>query len=214
MKFSSQKFDIHKNYPLIFEIGLIGALLLFIAAFKFHIPEISGSSNHNLINDEPPIVLAPITVPEKKPPKPIAAAIPAEIPNDDPIDTPPIDFGDFDDVSTTLPLPPEKEAPEENEILDHVEFMPKMKGGIQALYDDITYPESAKRIGIEGMVVVQFIVNEKGKVENPEIIRGIGSRCDEEVLKAIKKQTYSPGVQNGNLVKVRMKVTVHFRLEK
>lgn len=212
MSSSKSKFDLRKNYTLLCELGLIAALLIFIAAFKFHLP--ANTSNHSVavIKEEPPIVLAPITKHEKPPAVPPLARIPAEVPNDEPIEAPEIEFPDFSDTSSALPLPPEDKTEEEPEILEQVEFMPKMKGGVKALYSDITYPEMAKRNGIEGIVEVRFIVNEKGEVKNPEIIRGIGAGCDEEVLEAIKRQSYTPGIQNGTFVKVRMKQVVHFRL--
>ncbi|MEQ9265471.1 MAG: energy transducer TonB, partial [Balneolaceae bacterium] len=86
-------------------------------------------------------------------------------------------------------------------------------GGMQSLYNEINYPDLAKRIGTEGRVYVQFIVNEKGEVENPTIIRGIGAGCDEEVLRAIKLMTFTPGIQNGKFVKVRMQQPVVFKLK-
>ena len=214
MSSSKPPFDLRKNYTLLCEFGLIIALLIFIAAFRFHLPS-SGSDDPLVdIKEEPPIVLSPITKHEKPPAAPPLARIPAEIPNDDPIEAPAIEFPDFSDTGSELSLPDEEPKEEEEEILEQVQFMPKMKGGVKALYNDITYPDVAKRIGIEGIVEVQFIVNEKGEVEDPVIIRGIGAGCDEEVLEAIKLQSYTPGIQNGTLVKVRMKQIVHFRLNK
>jgi protein TonB len=214
MKSSPKKFDLHKNYPLIFELGIMGALLLFIAAVKFNAPVQNTNAKAYIRPEEPPIFLSPITKQEKKPIAPILAPVPIEIPNDDPIDPPAIDFNDFDNAyAPTLSMPPEPDTKEEPEILEIVEFMPTMKGGIQALYGDITYPEMAKRANIEGRVVVQFVIDRQGNVQNPEIIRGIGAGCDEEVLRAIKLQSFTPGIQNGNFVKVRMKLTVQFRLK-
>lgn len=212
MKSFNKKLNLRKNYPLIFEIGLIGALLIFIAAFKFQVPVNFNSSSDTVIHTEPPIVLPPVTFQKKTPPPPAVARIPVEIPNDDPMDPPVINFGDFNDIDPTLPLPPKSKDKEETEILEQAEFMPEMKGGLEALYSDIEYPKIAKRNGIEGKVVVQFVVNKKGEVEDLKITRGIGGGCDEEVLRVIKLQTFTPGIQNGNFVKVRMKQVVHFRL--
>lgn len=214
MRSSPKKFDLHKNYPLIFELGIIGALLIFIAAVKFNAPIQSSSSEAYTRADEPPIFLPPITQQKTIPVAPILAPIPAEIPNDNPLDPPAINFSDFDNAyATTLSLPPESDTKEDQEVLEIVEFMPTMKGGIQALYKEVTYPEMAKRANIEGRVIVQFVIDKQGNVLNPEIIRGIGAGCDDEVLRAIKRQSFTPGIQNGNFVKVRMKLTVHFRLK-
>lgn len=213
MSFSKSTFDLRKNYLLIFEIGLIGALLIFIVALKFHLPVQKSSSMQHIKTDEPPIVFAPIILQKKTPPPPVLPHVPVAVPNDKPIDAPDIEFPDFDDPSEFLALPP-VESNDEPEIFEQVEFMPKIKGGIQALYSDITYPEFAVRNGIEGRVEVQFIVNTKGEVENPVIVRGIGAGCDEEVLNAIKLQEFVPGIQNGNFVNVRMKHVVYFKLSK
>lgn len=87
-----------------------------------------------------------------------------------------------------------------------------MKGGLKKLYSEITYPEKARAAGIEGRVYIEFIVDKNGKVAEPTLLRGIGGGCDEEVLKAIKLMEFTPGVQNGNLVKVRMSQVVVFKL--
>lgn len=212
MRPSHKKIDLRNNYPLFFELGLIGALLIFIAAFKFHLPSNFHTSTNNEIKTEPPIALSPITFQKKSPPPPVLARIPAEIPNDDPLDPPAIDFADFDDTPP-IDLPPEANDSDEPEILQKAEFMPEIKGGLEALYNDIEYPELAKRSGIEGIVVAEFIINEKGQIEDLKIVRGIGGGCDEEVLRVIKLQTFTPGIQNGNFVKVRMKQVIHFRLQ-
>lgn len=213
MSSSKSRFDLRKNYPLIFELGLIGALLIFIFAFKFQLPVQKSSSVHDVNEDEPPIILSPITIQKKPPPPPILPYIPKPVPNDDPIDAPDIEFPDFDDPGKFLTTPP-VESNDGPEIFEQVEIMPSIKGGIQTLYSDVTYPELAVRNGIEGIVEVQFVVNTKGKAENPVIIRGIGAGCDEEVIKAIKLQNFVPGIQNGKFVNVRMKQVVHFRLKK
>ena len=49
-----------------------------------------------------------------------------------------------------------------------------MIGGLKKLYSEIKYPEIARKTGIDGIVIVQFIVNKMGEVESPQIIRGIG----------------------------------------
>lgn len=213
MKPSRKKIDLRKNYPLFFELGLIGALLIIIAAFRFHLPASSHSLSNIEIKAEPPVTLSPITIQKKSVPPPVLARIPTEIPNDDPIEPPAIDFADFDDAVPIIDLPPETNDKDEPEILEIAEFMPEMKGGLEALYNDIEYPELAKRNGIEGIVVAEFIINEKGEIEELKIVRGIGGGCDEEVLRVIKLQSFTPGIQNGKLVKVRMKQVVHFRLQ-
>jgi TonB family protein len=93
-----------------------------------------------------------------------------------------------------------------------VEDMPELIGGLQSVQERIAYPEEAQEEGVEGRVVVQFIVNEEGKVEDPKIIRGIGSGCDEEALEAVKAAEFKPGKQRGKNVRVQYSLPVIFKL--
>ena len=92
--------------------------------------------------------------------------------------------------------------------------MPTIIGGQEALYSKIKYPKIAQNIGIEGRVHVQFIIDKQGKVIDPEIIRGVHPELDAEVLRVIKLVRFSPGVQNGTLVKVKMVQSVNFKLKR
>ncbi len=70
----------------------------------------------------------------------------------------------------------------------------------------------AKKAGIEGRVILQFIVDEQGRVTKPKVIRGIGGRCDEEALRALQTVHFQPGTQSGKRVKVKMSLPITFRL--
>ncbi|MCC5915321.1 MAG: TonB family protein [Balneolaceae bacterium] len=93
-----------------------------------------------------------------------------------------------------------------------VEDMPELIGGLQTLQQKIRYPEMARRAGIEGRVYVQFIVNEEGQVENPQIIRGIGGGADEEALRVVSEAEFRPGMQRGRPVRVQYSIPILFRL--
>lgn len=95
-----------------------------------------------------------------------------------------------------------------------VEQMPELKGGMSGLMSDITYPEEARKAGIEGRVIVQFIVNEQGQVEDPQIIKGIGGGADEEALRVVKNAEFVPGQQRGQAVRVQYSLPVIFKLQK
>ena len=114
------------------------------------------------------------------------------------------------------PPPPENESGDENqepEIFMAVEQMPKPIGGQEAIYSKIQYPEMARKAGVEGRVVVNFVVNEKGEVVNPKVVSGLGAGCDEEALDAIRSTEFKPGKQRGKPVKVRMSQAIQFRLD-
>ena len=99
-----------------------------------------------------------------------------------------------------------------------VDQMPQFPGGekemIKFISDNIKYPPKAKEMGIQGTVIASFIVNDKGKVVNVKIARGVGSGCDEEALRVINSMPdWIPGKQGGKEVAVSYKLPVAFRLQ-
>jgi TonB family protein len=114
--------------------------------------------------------------------------------------------------NTGQPAGPIDSSQVESEVFIVVDQMPEAIGGMEAVYAGLVYPELARRAGIEGRVVVQFIVDENGDVTNPEIIRAIGGGADEAVLEAINAVKFRPGVQRGRNVKVQFQLPIVFRL--
>jgi len=106
--------------------------------------------------------------------------------------------------------------PEENKIYDYIADEPEFQGNLQSFITKSTkYPDKAISEGIEGQVFVCFIVDEKGKVTKPEVLRGIGYGCDEEAIRVVKNlPDFKPGKMNGHPVKVRMRIPLKFRLQK
>ncbi len=94
-----------------------------------------------------------------------------------------------------------------------VEEMPKPIGGITAIQKQIVYPEIAKRAGIQGKVYVKTFIDENGGVIKTEIVKGIGSGCDEAAMDAIKKTKFTPGKQRGKTVKVQVMIPIMFKLQ-
>lgn len=205
--------DLKRNYTLYFQTSLALSLIFILALTK--IPMDRGISNDTgpiIYNDLPEVINIPNTDEIKAtPPKPY---VPIEVTDDKLIDDIDIQFPDFEFTGNQIALPPRQKNNAEEEIVDSwgLEVMPIMIGGLKALYAELEYPKIAKRAAIEGKVIVQFTVNTLGEVEQPEILRGIGGGCNEEVLRVIKKMKFSPGIQNDRAVKVRMTQTVVFRL--
>ncbi len=209
----SPKANLRAYYTIFSQIGIICALLFLIAATNIRF-EARDSDNKYIIVDHEfdPIFDIPITKEPRKP-APHKPSVLTEVPNDDPIEPDPITFIDFEH-DEAIPLPePVINTTVDEEIPIVVEIMPEMKGGLKKLYSEINYPEMARKAGIEGRVIVQFIINEQGEVESPTILRGIGGGCDEEVLRVIRKMSFTPGIQNGKFVKVRMSQPVKFELQ-
>jgi len=105
-----------------------------------------------------------------------------------------------------------------NAIYVAVEQNPSYEGGtaamIKFLQKNMKYPSQARRMGIEGKVFVQFVVNKEGKISEVSVIKGIGSGCDEEAARVVSiMPPWRPGKQNGKVVNVRYVVPINFTLE-
>lgn len=206
------KADLRSKHTLFKEVGIICSLLFMIAATNMNIePKVTEKPPLLPIPDITFIDIPPV-IPTDTPPPPMKPSVFNVLPQDSPIEPEPIDFGPLE-FGDTMPLPPPPiKLDNKFELLP--EIMPEMKGGIAKLYGEINYPKEAISVGIEGKVIVQFVVNKKGEVRNPVILRGIGGGCDEEVMRVIKLMKFTPGIQNGNFVDVKMTQTVIFRLQK
>ena len=121
-----------------------------------------------------------------------------------------------------VPLPPatdgQDSTKENSEIFfDLVDTPPSPVGGLEAwsrhLSENLTYPTSARMKGIQGTVLVSFIVNTDGSIEGIELVQGIGGGCDEEAIHIIKiSPRWSPGMIKGKAVRTRMKIPIRFKL--
>lgn len=103
------------------------------------------------------------------------------------------------------------------EILEFAQVSPEFPGGeaklIEYLTDNIRYPNFARINEIEGIVNVEFVVNEDGSISNIKVLSGIKGGCDEEAVRVIKNMPkWSPGLQAGHPVKVYFNVPINFQL--
>jgi protein TonB len=110
-------------------------------------------------------------------------------------------------------------TPPKEQIYAFVERFPEFPGGEEALQrfiaENIVYPPSAMNVGIQGVVIVQFVVDSKGKIRNPEVVRDIGAGCGKAAVDVVMKMpNWSPGEQNGVAVSVRYTLPVRFKLVK
>jgi protein TonB len=210
-----------KNYIINLEIGLMLSLASFLVLFN--IAFTPSSTNDGPMYDTQEVVKMEEIVQTKqeiKAPAPPRPMVPIAVPNDEVFEEEIIDLdADLDltaalDLPTAPPPPPAADQSEEDEIFIIVEQMPEMIGGIASLQKHIVYPEIARIAGIEGRVIVKFIIDEKGNVVNPQVIRGIGGGCDEEAVRAVEKVKFTPGKQRGNPVKVSYTLPVVFKINK
>ena len=92
------------------------------------------------------------------------------------------------------------------------EKMPELVGGMDAIQKKIRYPLQAKSLGVQGVVYVQCIIDEKGKIITPKVVKKLGAGCDEEAIRVLKKSKFKPGYDKGKPVKVRFTLPIFFRL--
>lgn len=98
------------------------------------------------------------------------------------------------------------------EIFVAVEQNPEIIGGQEALYSGLTYPKRCREAGIEGRVIVQFVVTKQGNVRDTKILRGIGGGCDEAAVKAVESVQWKPGTHKGELKNVKFSQPITFKL--
>ena len=105
-----------------------------------------------------------------------------------------------------------------DKVYDVVERMPQFPGGSSAMFEflssNINYPEEAEKKGIQGRVIVTFIVECDGTVTNTKVAMSAGEHLDNEALRVIKSMPHwIPGTQDGHPVRVKYTAPVTFRLK-
>ena len=215
--------SLRNQYSLHLEIGLMLALGVLLVAFQVDLSTSQGF--HVQMKEQETVDMRQVqqTQQETEPPPPPRPPVPMEVPNNQVVEQQDVNFDaslDMDQALDTRQKPPApsdettEEEKEEQEIFVAVEEQPELIGGMAALQKAAEYPQMARRTGIEGRVIVQFVVNEKGNVENPRVLRGVHSLLNEAALKAVKEQKFKPGKQRGRPVKVQMSLPVSFTLKK
>lgn len=123
----------------------------------------------------------------------------------------------YNQLNDTL-LPPEEEAVYAP-IYNVIDQMPEFPGGIDKLLrfinDNMKYPAKVQAEGIQGRVIIQFIVDEDGYIIEPNIVRSVEPSLDKEALRIIKMlPQWKPGTLRGKAVKVKYTLPVTFKLNK
>ncbi len=86
---------------------------------------------------------------------------------------------------------------------------------MEFILQNMKYPKEAREKGVQGVVVVQFVVDKNGSIRDAKIVKGIGSGCDEEVLRIVGDMPsgWTPGKQSGKSVSVSMTLPVKFQAD-
>ena len=107
----------------------------------------------------------------------------------------------------------------EDEVVHiRVDRMPEFPGGqaalVNYLVNNVIYPIPAQEQGIQGRVVCQFIVEKDGSVGDVKVIRGVHESLDNEAIRVVEAMPkWIPGVQGGEIVRVRYTLPIRFNLQ-
>ncbi|MCI0707262.1 MAG: energy transducer TonB [Ignavibacteriae bacterium] len=113
-----------------------------------------------------------------------------------------------------LPLLDQATTTGEKPIYVAVEKLPEPIGGIAEIQRKVVYPNEAKRADIQGMVFIEALIDEVGRVYQTTVLRGIGGGCDEAAAEAVRQTRFIPGIHKGQPVKVKMSIPIRFRLSR
>ena len=113
---------------------------------------------------------------------------------------------------------PEPPKEEETKVFDYAEQPPTFPGGPSALNEylskTIKYPVAAEENGIQGRVIVQFVVEKDGSITDVRVVRSVDPSLDKEAIRVAKSMPrWIPGKQNGSAVRVKFTLPVSFRLQ-
>lgn len=113
---------------------------------------------------------------------------------------------------------PEPPKQEDNKVFDVVEQMPSFPGGqgalMQWLASNMKYPVIAAENGVQGRVIVQFVVEKDGRVTDVHVAKSVDPSLDKEAARVVGAMPkWIPGKQNGSAVRVKYTVPVTFKLQ-
>ena len=216
------KADLSRTTGLFLNIGLVISLLLAISAFEYKFYDDQSVVSLGTTNEQfEDLMDIPQTEQPPPPPPKIQQPEIIEVPDEEEIKE---DINVDLDVEVTQQTviedvvfdaaPAEEKA---EEIFTIVEDQPTPEGGMQAFYQyvqkNLKYPAQARRMGIEGKVFVQFVVDKDGSITDVKAVKGIGAGCDEEAVRVLQgSPKWKPGKQRGRPVKVRMILPITFKL--
>lgn len=112
----------------------------------------------------------------------------------------------------------EQPKEEETKVFDVVEQMPSFPGGPSALFEylskNIKYPVVAEENGVQGRVIVTFVVERDGSITDVKVAKSVDPSLDKEATRVVKSMPHwIPGKQNGSAVRVKYTVPVTFKLQ-
>jgi protein TonB len=215
------KFDLKRWSGTLFNLGLVFSLGAVLVAFEWKAYDQAPIKTFDGMKDDWDDIDIPVTIqtpPPPPPPVPIEVVIKPDDITVEKLTEITIDLNTTE--KTIIPEVIITTAPIEetvDKIEDFVDVQAMYKGGMDAWYSylnkNLKYPSQAKRMGIEGMVIVRFVVNTNGSIQDIELVRTIGGGCDEIAMEVIRNSpNWDPGKIRGKVVRSRMTMPIRFRL--
>lgn len=215
----NKKYDLESRRPLFFGIGMVVSLSLTLVAFEWKSPidpVVKFDSDYEKYDE---LIIPPTTITQPPPPLPEEPIIKET--KEEPIEEPDIKIDreilENDDIKFIPPPDMPEEKPEEA-VRSYAEVMPSFEGGMGNFYafisKKIKYPQAAKRMGVQGRIFVQFIVEIDGSLSDIRVLKGIGAGCDEEALRVMRLvPQFIPAKQGDVRVPVKMIIPINFNLQ-
>ena len=210
--------DLSSKQGLFFGIGLVISLGLVSTAFEWKsYDQTVNLASGKSVNTFEELMEVPATE-QTPPPIPIVQQPQiVEVPDDEEIvEDIKIEF-DVEAPNLDLPVAATEVLAEEetDEIFTIVEEGAAPVGGMPAFYqylkDNMKYPAVARRAGVEGKVLVSFVVGKDGSISEVTVLKGIGAGCDEEAVRVMAKAPHwKPGKQRGKPVRQRCILPIKF----
>ncbi|MAJ18278.1 MAG: energy transducer TonB [Euryarchaeota archaeon] len=204
MKFTN---PLKTRYPLVVRLTTLTGIGLVILNFLLF-PRFGNSLEFEDIEQ---VIIENIDIPQTQQidntPPPARPSIPVPSDDEDIADDLTLDELDFDDFSNLDAPPPPPSGPK-------VVFIPYDDPPVAMSPIRPKYPEIAQEAGIEGVVVVQAFIDEKGRVKETLILKGVpNTGLDEAAMEAIRKTKFRPAKQRERAVGVWISIPVNFRLK-
>tara|TARA_A100001011_G_scaffold398626_1_gene503754 strand:- start:562 stop:1176 length:615 start_codon:yes stop_codon:yes gene_type:complete len=195
------------KYPIVVRLTTLLGISLVILNFLLF-PRFGNSLEFEDIEQ---VIIENIDIPQTQQidntPPPARPSIPVPSDDEDIADDLTLDELDFDDFSNLDAPPPPPSGPK-------VVFIPYDDPPVAMSPIRPRYPEIAQEAGIEGVVVVQAFIDEKGRVKETLILKGVpNTGLDEAAMEAIRKTRFRPAKQRERAVGVWISIPVNFRLK-
>ena len=195
------------KYPIIIRLTTLIGIVLVILNFLIF-PRFVNTLSFETVDQ---LIIENIDIPQTQQidntPPPARPSIPVPSDDEDIADDLTLDELDFDDFSNMDAPPPPPSGPK-------VVFIPYDDPPVAMTPIRPIYPEIAQEAGIEGVIVVQAFIDEKGRVKETQILKGVpNTGLDEAAMEAIRKTRFKPAKQRERSVGVWISIPVNFRLK-